>query len=48
MYIFFKMRREYRLAGIPFWLQDAIFGIGAAIARLTGSAKKVQMPTGLA
>lgn len=48
MYIFFKMRREYRLAGIPFWLQDAIFGIGAAIAGLTGSAKKVQMPTDLA
>ena len=44
MYIFYKMRREYRFAGMPFWLQDAILGIGAGIAKMTGAAKKIKFP----
>ena len=47
IYIFYKMRREYRLAGMPGWLQDVLFGLGAGIARLTGAAKKVHLPAGL-
>lgn len=47
MYIFYKMRREYRFAGMPAWLQDVLLGIGAGIARLTGAAKKVQLPESL-
>jgi hypothetical protein len=48
MYIMWKARKEYRIAGMPFWLQDIIFGIGAAVARLTGIHKKVNLPKGLA
>lgn len=48
MYIFYKLRREYRLAGMPYWLQDIIFGIGAGIAKLTGAGNKVSLPPSLA
>ena len=47
MYIMYEMRREYRFAGMPGWLQDALFGLGAGIAKLTGVAKKIQIPAGL-
>ncbi len=47
LYIMYKMRREYRFAGMPAWLQDVLFGIGTGIARLTGAAKKVQLPESL-
>lgn len=47
MYLLWKMRREYRLGGMPFWLQDLIFGAGASIARLTGAHKKRPLPTAL-
>ncbi|MBL7939259.1 MAG: cupin domain-containing protein [Flavobacteriales bacterium] len=42
-----KMRKEYRLAGMPFWLQDALFGTFAFIARLTGAHKRWPLPEGL-
>lgn len=42
-----KMRKEYRLAGMPFLLQDAIFGSGAFLARLTGAHKKWPLPAAL-
>ncbi len=47
MYIFYKLRREYRFSGMPYWLQDVIFGIGAGIAKMTGAAKKVPLPESL-
>jgi Mannose-6-phosphate isomerase len=47
MYIMYKMRREYRLAGMPYWLQDVIFGIGAGVAKMTGAARKIQLPESL-
>jgi mannose-6-phosphate isomerase-like protein (cupin superfamily) len=43
MHLFFQMRREYRFAGMPYWLQDVIFGFGSVLARLTGAAKKMPM-----
>ena len=48
MYLMWKLRREYRLAGMPYCLQDALFGIGAGIARLTGAHKRWPLPTDLA
>lgn len=47
MYIMWKMRKEYRLAGMPTWLQDALFGSFALIARLTGAHKRWPLPEGL-
>ncbi len=47
MYIMYKMRHEYRSSGMPVWLQNLIFGTGAAIATLTGAHKKIQLPVGL-
>lgn len=47
MYMFYQLRHEYRFAGMPYWLQDVIFGIGAGIAKMTGAAKKVSLPESL-
>jgi len=47
LYMFYKLRHEYRFAGMPYWLQDVIFGIGAGIAKMTGAAKKVSLPESL-
>ena len=47
MYIFYKLRNEYRFAGMPVSLQNILLGIGAAIAKLSGAAKKVNLPPGL-
>lgn len=35
-YLFFRMRSEYRFAGMPFWLQDVLLGFLAGIAVITG------------
>lgn len=43
-YLLFLLRKEYRLAGMPFWLQDILFGLLAGIAVITGQAKKVGRP----
>ena len=40
-YMLFMMRKEYRLGGMPFWLQDVLFGLLAGVAVITGQAKKV-------
>lgn len=40
-HMLFTMRDEYRLGGMPFWLQDVIFGLLAALAVVTGSVKQV-------
>ncbi|HAD13062.1 MAG TPA: hypothetical protein DCF33_11580 [Saprospirales bacterium] len=48
IYMFYKMRKEYRFAGLPYWLQDLLLGIGTGIAILTGASKKVTLPRGLA
>ncbi|MBK7945214.1 MAG: cupin domain-containing protein [Flavobacteriales bacterium] len=47
MYVMWKLRDEYRLAGMPFWLQDVLFGFGAFLARLTGAHKRWPLPEGL-
>jgi mannose-6-phosphate isomerase-like protein (cupin superfamily) len=47
LFMFYKLRKEYRFAGMPYWLQDVIFGIGAGIAKMTGAAKKVSLPESL-
>jgi len=46
IYVMYKMRGEYRFAGIPFWLQDLIFGFLATIAKITGIYKKYDLPIG--
>lgn len=47
MYLMYKMRHEYRASGMPVWLQNIIFGIGAGIAKLMGATKNIQLPAGL-
>ncbi len=42
--IVFRLRGEYRLAGMPFWLQDLLFGILTVVAHITGQAKRVGHP----
>lgn len=42
--IMFRLRGEYRLAGMPFWLQDVLFGILTVVAHVTGQAKQVGRP----
>lgn len=46
-YLMYQMRKEYRIAGMPYWLQDALFGLLASIAKLTGASKKYQLPATL-
>ncbi|MFN8348727.1 MAG: cupin domain-containing protein [Spirosomataceae bacterium] len=43
-YLMYQMRKEYRMAGMPFWLQDALLGLMAGIAKFTGAAKKYLLP----
>lgn len=43
-YLFFRMRKEYRLAGLPFWLQDLLLGSLAGIAMITGQARGLRYP----
>ncbi|TVP98074.1 MAG: hypothetical protein EA359_18755 [Balneolaceae bacterium] len=40
-YLFFKFRDEYRLGGIPFFIQDILFGLLAGVAKITGHAKSI-------
>jgi len=40
-YILFHMRKEYRVGGIPFFLQNILFGTLAGIARISGRAKRI-------
>lgn len=43
-YVFFLVRKEYRLAGMPFWLQDVVFGVLAGIAVITGQVRGLRAP----
>lgn len=43
-YIMFLLRRQYRLAGMPFWVQDVLFGLLAGVAYVTGQARRVSRP----
>ena len=43
-YLLFLLRREYRLAGVPFWLQDVVFGVLAGIAVVTGQVRGLRYP----
>ncbi len=38
-YVLFLLRKEYRLGGIPFFIQDILFGILSLTAKLTGKWK---------
>jgi mannose-6-phosphate isomerase-like protein (cupin superfamily) len=40
-YCMYELRKEYRLAGIPFWLQDLIFSTLHLLARMTGASKNL-------
>jgi quercetin dioxygenase-like cupin family protein len=40
-YILRQVRDEYRVAGIPFVLQDVLFGLLARVAELQGRAKEI-------
>jgi hypothetical protein len=43
-YVFFLLRKEYRFAGMPFWLQDVMLGLLAGIAAITGQARGLRPP----
>ena len=43
-YILFRVRDEYRLAGMPGWVQDALFAPLAGLAKVTGRAKQFPPP----
>jgi Cupin domain len=43
-YLLYNLRKEYRLANIPFWFQNIVFGILSTIAKLTGVSKKIELP----
>jgi len=43
-YLLFLLRKEYRLAGMPFWLQDVVLGCLAGIAVITGRARGLRYP----
>jgi quercetin dioxygenase-like cupin family protein len=40
-YLLYAMRNEYRVAGMPYFLQDTIFGLLATIAVVTGKHKNI-------
>lgn len=43
-YLLFLLRKEYRLAGMPFWLQDVVFGLLAGIAVVTRQVRGLRYP----
>ncbi len=47
LYCMYKMRKEYRIAGMPFGMQDVLFGFFAWLAEITGEAKKINLPDSL-
>jgi quercetin dioxygenase-like cupin family protein len=40
-WVLFQMRREYRIARVPYFLQDLLIAPLALLARLTGAARRV-------
>lgn len=40
-WLLYNLRDEYRVAGIPFFLQNILFGSLAAVARITGRTRKI-------
>ncbi|MCC5908808.1 MAG: cupin domain-containing protein [Balneolaceae bacterium] len=40
-YMLFLLRNEYRVGGIPFFMQNIIFGTLALLAKLSGQAKRI-------
>ena len=40
-FILFMLRKEYRVSGIPYIMQDLIFGFLAALAKISGRARKI-------
>lgn len=45
--LMFKLRGQYRVAGIPFWAQDLLCGLLTGVAHLTGVARRVGSPSAL-
>jgi quercetin dioxygenase-like cupin family protein len=46
-FLLYSFRKEYRLAKLPFWTQDIVFGVLAKIARLTKVSDKIKLPQNL-
>jgi mannose-6-phosphate isomerase-like protein (cupin superfamily) len=45
-YLLYHFRDEYRLAKLPFWLQDVVFGTFSRMAKITGISDKIRLPNG--
>jgi quercetin dioxygenase-like cupin family protein len=43
-YVLFHLRKEYRLAALPFWVQDIIFGTLSKLYQVFGISKKIILP----
>ena len=41
-YCMYEMRSEYRVGGMPFWLQDMVFGAFHFLAKATGASKNLK------
>jgi mannose-6-phosphate isomerase-like protein (cupin superfamily) len=46
-FVLYHFRKEYRLANLPFWLQDLVFGTLSKIAQITRIANKIDLPQNL-
>jgi quercetin dioxygenase-like cupin family protein len=46
-FVLYYLREEYRLANLPFWLQDIVFGLLSKIAQFSGVSDKIKLPSGL-
>jgi len=47
-YIFYQVRDEYRVGGIPFWMQDIVFGALSRLAVLLGKTRAIAPKDGSA
>jgi Cupin domain len=43
-FVLFHLRKEYRLAKLPFWAQDVLFGTLSKMAQMLGIKKKILLP----
>jgi mannose-6-phosphate isomerase-like protein (cupin superfamily) len=43
-FVLYYLKNEYRLAKLPFWLQDFLFGILSKLAKLTKTSDKIELP----
>lgn len=43
-HLLFLLRRQYRLASMPFWVQDLVFGFLTGVAYATGQTRVKRLP----